>query len=998
MPAKPVDLPSRSLLTELVCSLTNLCARHPWLTILLVTISAAGGIYYTCQSLKFITDRADLIHPSASEQQRWLRYTRRFGASDDVVIVVEGIEPATIEQALDDVGSRLAAHPDQFANVFYKVEPGNLQQKGLQYLPLAVLTNGLDRLDDLRPILHGRWELVSLEGIVTRLHNQMTRLRGDPAAEAPLIHHADLLTASLVSTLRDQNHFSNPWPEILPAPDTQRGQGNPTGYLLNESGTMGFVMASTVHGTGTLEDPTAAIDLARRELDDASRKFPDARFLLTGISVLKHDELRRSMTDASTASVISLIGVAIVLLFGIRGVLHPLLGLVTGAAGMAWSFGYTTLVIGHLNILSVSFAALLTGLGIDFAIHVLSRYLEGRHAGLGVGDALDSTADRIGTGIVTGAVTMSLAFFCATMTDFPGVAELGVIAGGGILLCALAACTILPAVIAVVDRRTGVKALPKPFQGRLLTQATLYHPWLVLVTSVVCLSYLGYRTFDWSGPTPRPLLVYDHNLLNLEGEGLESVETQNHIFDSSQHSLLYALSIADSAQDARRLKQNFEQAGSVRHVEELATRLPDSAPGEMKLLVQAYKSQLADLPAEPLALRPVMPASLGQAFERFQAFLAARPDPLAKRIASSIDTFLEELDRQSLQEQIVFLGAFQYRMAQALLGQFQAIEAASNPDPVTAVDLPAGLRARFVSADGKWLLQIFPRDQIWDSGPLERFVKDVRSVDPEAIGTPLQKYDAARQIRQSYEVCALYASGVILITLLFAFSQTRHLFWTFVPPLAVVVISGGLMLTGQLIFSPGLLLLVLTGMVLVLSAVLDRNASGATLLALIPPVLALGMTCGVLVMSGIPLNPANLIILPLILGIGVNNGVHMLHDFRSKPDEVYSTSPGTSNAIMLTSLTTTMVGLGSTMVSAHRGLDRPGAVLTIGVGACLFGSLVTLPAVLTLISRHRGLLSTRTKTLDNDSPAELVGGPSKNPPDAGPFATIGPQEQRSPVA
>ena len=114
------------------------------------------------------------------------------------------------------------------------------------------------------------------------------------------------------------------------------------------------------------------------------------------------------------------------------------------------------------------------------------------------------------------------------------------------------------------------------------------------------------------------------------------------------------------------------------------------------------------------------------------------------------------------------------------------------------------------------------------------------------------------------------------------------------------------------------------------------------------------MTYGLLVILDIPLNPANLIILPLILGIGVDNGVHILHDFHSKPNEVYSTSPSTINAIMLTS-TTTMVGFGSMMVSAHRGLYSLGAVLTIGVGACLFAHSVTLPALLTLFSRGRGL-------------------------------------------
>ena len=162
------------------------------------------------------------------------------------------------------------------------------------------------------------------------------------------------------------------------------------------------------------------------------------------------------------------------------------------------------------------------------------------------------------------------------------------------------------------------------------------------------------------------------------------------------------------------------------------------------------------------------------------------------------------------------------------------------------------------------------------------------------------------------------------------------------------------MQTRQLEYSPGVLLFVFTGLAVLTSLILDRTAVTDSLLAIMPPLVGLGITCGLLVILGIPLNPANLIILPLILGIGVDNGVHIMHDFHGKPDEVYSTSPSTINAIMLTS-TTTMVGFGSMMVSAHRGLYSLGAVLTIGVGACLFVSLVVLPALLTLLSRHRGL-------------------------------------------
>ncbi|WP_010588048.1 MMPL family transporter [Schlesneria paludicola] len=957
MQATSVDSPQRSVLTQLLSKLTELCARNAWATIFLVVLSAAGCVFYTAQNLRFKTDRSDLIDPKSKFYQRWLRYTKTFGESDDIVIVVESKHPEIIKQALDEIGSRLNAYPTLFKSVLYKVEAGALREKGLQYLPPELLTHGLERLDEFRPILSGNWDLVTLNGVVTRLQSQIARLRRQPEAQTELLQHAQALTSSLLATLRNSDEFTNPWPEILQVPDEMEDQEKQTSYLLNDAGTMGFVMASAVQDKGSFEGPTAAIDMVRQQLDETRQNFPKANFLLTGISVLENDEMRRSMADSTTASIISFIGVAVLLFLGFRGFRHPMLGLIMLAVAMSWSFGYTTLVIGHLNILSVSFAAMLMGLGIDFAVHIISRYLELRHEGHDLIEALVATSDSVGVGIITGAVTTSLAFFCATLTDFLGVAELGIIAGGGIMLCSLSAFTILPALLAVADRRIELSELPRPIQARPLRRLTRNHPGFVLTASLLCIGAIGSQAIDWSGPVPQLKVVYDHNLLNLQAEGLESVKAQKQIFDSSQHSLLYALSIADSAEEARTLKQKFEQLDSVHQVQELATRLPKTPSSQTSLLVQGYHSQLSTLPAEPPEPRPVSPAGIGQLMERLYDVVKQQKDPVSQEISKTIDQFLDELEQKSAKDQVTFLTEFQYRMSYALLAQFQAIAAAANPEPVTADDLPSELRTRFVSAEGKWLLQIFPKDQIWDMEPLERFVNDVRTIDPEATGTPLQNYEAARQIKQSYEICALYALGVILLTLLVDFARKTKLLGIFVPAVAVTLFVGFMMQTKQMELSLGMLLLTLTGLAMLAALILDRRAVGDSILALFPPMIGMGLTYGLLVMFEIPLNPANLIILPLILGIGVDNGVHILHDFHAKPNEVYSTSPSTINAIILTS-TTTMVGFGSMMVSAHRGLYSLGLVLTIGVGACMCVSLVMLPAVLTLMSRHRTTAAT----------------------------------------
>jgi uncharacterized protein len=948
-----VPQPHHSLMEGLLRSVTLACTRRPKTTLLITLVSVIACIVGTVYGLKFKTDRSDLIDPTTPFQQRWLRYTESFGESSDMVVVVEASRPESIKHALDVLGTKLKAFPDLFGNVLYKIEPGTLREKGLQYLPPAALAAGLDQLEDYRPILGGHWDLVRLENLIPLLRYQLRDLSEDNAPLATgLLEHSDRLASSLMRFAADRNDFPNPWPDLIPIDPQLRDQAHQTVYLLNEAGTMGFLMAAPVQQGDSFQGATAAIDRMRTLIAATQSEVPGVQIALTGIPVLENDEMRRSQIDSAWASVLSYSGVALLLFLGFRGFVHPLLGLLMLAVAMAWSFGYTTLAVGHLNILSVSFVAMLIGLGIDFAIHVLSRYLELRHQGLDLRHALVTTAEDIGPGIVTGAITTSLAFLCATLTEFLGVAELGVIAGGGILLCAVSAFTVLPALVAFSDRRRETRSLPRPFEGKWLRNATQQRPRLVFTGCMMVMLAVAWIGCDWSQGWPKPLVAYDHNLLHLQAKGLESVEAQNRIFEGSKNSVLYAISLAETAEDARARKAAFEKLPTVRHVEELATRLPDSPASETGLFVQAFHASLNRLPSQLPPPSPVSPGEVGRLLDELYRDLLARPEPQAQRVARTLDLFLAQLDSWEIRDQVAFLTEFQYRLSYSLLAQFQALYAASNPETVSVEDLPPELRARYVSPQGQWLLQVFPKDQVWDMEPLERFVQEVRSVDPDVTGTPLQNFEAALQIKQSYEICALYALIVMVVVLLLDFVRTELLAKLFVPPMVATGLLAAVCAWAEQPLPFMWMAVTYAAGTLVLAAWFDRNAAVDTVLALMPPLLGVLLTFGLMPLFNIPLNPANLIILPLILGIGVDNGVHVLHDYRSRPKEIFSPAPSIVNAILLTS-TTTMVGFGSMMIAAHQGLYSLGAVLTLGVGSTLFVSLLMLPSFLSWVSARR---------------------------------------------
>jgi len=628
-----------------------------------------------------------------------------------------------------------------------------------------------------------------------------------------------------------------------------------------------------------------------------------------------------------------------------------MLALIMLAVGMAWAFGFTTLAVGHLNILSVSFAVILIGLGIDFGIHYLARYLQLRHEGVLLRPALLDTSSSVGTGIITAAITTALAFFCATLTQFLGVAELGIIAGGGVLLCAAATFLVLPALVSLVDRHVEPKRLPTPFQADLLRLVTSHHPQIVMVISAVAILGIGTQALRISNGRIGARVRYDYNLLNLQAEGLESVEIQRRIFQDAHDSLLFAVSVADTPEEARALRKRFEALPTVHHVEDLASRFPQYPPQETKLLVQAYRSQLTHLPDRVTPVSNIDPSLVGRAVERLYLVVRNRHDSTSEKLARTLDTVLTRLDEMSLKKQMSALNAYQNRMTAALLVQFHALRAASNPEPVTLADLPAALTSRFVSRQGKWLLQIYPKDQIWDETPLARFVSDVRSVDPEVTGTPLQNFEASRQIKSSYEDAALYALAVIGVVLLIDFLGREHKLLTLLPPLIIVAVAAVTLQTRHSAQHPVLLVGTYIVMAAAIAAVLDFSNFRDAMLALFPPLVGSVLMFGILALIHVDLNPANLIVLPLILGIGVDNGVHVMHDFRSQTGR-YRTSPSTINAIVLTSLTS-MIGFGSMMVAAHRGLYSVGLVLVIGLASCLLVSMVTLPAILAYVASRR---------------------------------------------
>ena len=886
-----------SLIAGPLAWLTRLAMRFPLPVIVGAVALAFLSLVLAGSRLGFRTSRLDLLNPECRHNQLWIDYIEEFGSQDDAVVVVEGENRDQVVPVLLEISRQLAKEERLFHAVFHGVDLTRIRGKGLYFLPIEDLRAIEPFLQEIRPVVQGDWARLVLSNMTDGMCRHLEQ-GPSPQVRQATVAELDRLSQGLLTALTRPGLYQSPWPEMPHTMAVQTELGDE--YLLTNKGRMGFVLLRLAAGKdkNSFAHGTEAIDTLRDLIAAAKAKYPQVEIGLTGLPVMENDEMRASQTAMLQASGLSLFGVACLFIAGFGGLRHPLVTVGSLLLALAWSFGYITMAIGHLNILSIAFAVILIGLGIDFGIHYVARYLQLRKTMCRSDDALAEAASSVGPGIVTGAITTAIAFFMAGFTSFVGVAELGLIAGGGILLCCAATIVVLPAMIHLMDAKRKNEILPAPLDIHGWMSPLFRRPLVVLVVTLLGTAVVG------SG---LKYLYYDHNLLNLQPEGLESVECEQRLLAKSDKSVWFALSIAETRQELLQRKAKFLAKDSVEHVEEIVSFLPEGHE-QKRPIIERIRGHLQNLPEGSSQIPVDAPADLGRALGRAQILLGSSvTDIQVYRRLEKIRQSLRSLTPQQCDRR---LQEYQYGLAGDLLNRLFRLRDMADPNPPVLDDLPRSLVTRFVGQDGRHLLRIYSKADIWDMAEMEKFVKDVRDVDPHATGNPLQTYEASRQMKASYEKAALLALAAIIVVLMLDFCSFREGIW-------------------RMLF----------------------NTPAYTFLAMLPLGLGMLQLFGLMGLLDIPLNPANMIVLPLILGIGIDDGVHVIHDFRRRRGP-YRMSASTASAVLITSLTT-MIGFGSLMIAKHRGLQSLGRVLTIGVSCCLFTSLIMLPALLAWATRNR---------------------------------------------
>ncbi|MDX8412176.1 MAG: MMPL family transporter, partial [Mariprofundaceae bacterium] len=622
------------------------------------------------------------------------------------------------------------------------------------------------------------------------------------------------------------------------------------------------------------------------------------RMRLTGAVALGYEELISVSRGAGMAAIAAMVLVGIVLLIGLGSLRLVAATLITLILGLILTAGFAAIAIGHLNLISVAFAVLYIGLGVDFAIHLCLRYLELRRDGMATEAAIRASAGDIGTSLVFCTVTTATGFFCFVPTAYAGVSELGVISGTGMFISLILTLTVLPALIYLWRPDQHVTVKHPPFRlpmglGRMIVDLPVRHKRAVLSSTVLVILAALWLLQN---------ATFDYNPINLREADSESVTTFNDLMDDSDTSPGRIMALYPDATKARRAAARLERLDAV----DKTVMIDDfvAADQQNKLFtiedmglilgpVLAANGELqAPLAGEQLAamreLRQALDDYLGQ-----DAALANE----ARQLRANLDGLLADLRQRGPRARDEALAQLEHSMLDTLPLTLARLRQGLAATPFTHEDLPDEIVERWLSTDGVYRVEVFPATNINGNDNLSRFVAAVRSVAPQATGGPVFTLEAGDAVIGSFKQA--FISALIIITLL--------------------------------------LLLLL------------RRLSD-TLLVLAPLLLAGTLTAAATVVFDIPFNFANIIALPLLLGIGVDSGIHMVHRAQvAMPREKNLLHTSTARAVLFSTLTT-ICSFGNLSFSAHRGTASMGLLLTVGVGLTLVCVLLVLPA---LVDQHR---------------------------------------------
>ncbi|HEX5035472.1 MAG TPA: MMPL family transporter, partial [bacterium] len=503
----------------------------------LTVVSLFGSIFF----LKSQTGILDLYSENTPTNRRFLSYTKKFGAVEYLILVFEGSQEANRRAAMDLLAQRLAQDPHHYVrDVFYKVDLGLFKRHAFQFMSPSQAEGLLQEAESpdggVRALFEARNWPDFLEYFNLSLEKGLREGKSSDAKAGdfakliqPLILFRDFLEGQKLDAAAIANR--------LEAGREAQANVDEYGYLRTDDGKMHVMMIRPVDSKQDYKVAEKLVGWVRQQIKIIGPESPGVSIGVTGGPALNDDQFRISRKDMTLASIFAYVSTAVIFILAFHSFARPFLGLLNLNLTMTWVFGFATLTVGHLNLFSMAFIVILVGQGTYYGVHVVARYEEELQKGRGIAPAIEETIVHVFGNIMTSATTTAAAFYATTLVELKGFAELGWIAGNGILISALSMIFVLPAFLALWDRRRSGAALkvpPMPTGGPL-------RPWMQqvrkfffggarwIVAAVVVIAAWGAYMFF----SPNHGIDFDNNLLNLQAKNTEAVRYEKKLIDTS---------------------------------------------------------------------------------------------------------------------------------------------------------------------------------------------------------------------------------------------------------------------------------------------------------------------------------------------------------------------------------------------------------------------------------------------------------------------------------
>jgi len=888
-------------------ALAKLHAQHPWkmvIVVLIITIVMGAFATQLEQSMRW----TDLLPTKSEKTIQYNKVINEFVTATNIIIVVEGKEEkikAFTEAVVPQI--KLVTDPKDgklyTKRIDYKQDVDFIREHGLMLIKADDLQNmkELYQNPNLVPLLtniNNSFEKEYIgkeESISTREKEDNTIIILDGIS-------------NLISVMQNYSSGKIHSPEEAQKAIDKLLLGEP--YLLSYDKQALIINVIPNFSMTDMSKMISGTDTIQKVIDKVLKDFPEVKAGLTGMIPLGRDEMVYGEQSMGYTSIFAFIAILILLILSFRMWAAPLFALLNLVVGLIWAIGLTTILVKSLNIMTSMVAVILIGLGIDFSIHIISIFTESRSMGKPINIAMEETFLKSGKGILTAGLTTCAAFLALVISSSRGMKEMGIVSSTGLLAILIVTFLFLPSLLVLRERRLEKKLVEgkiktKPaykdisFQSfgkscNLLSvrySATLICAILITIILLVSASKIS----------------FDHNYMNMEPKGLTSITLQDTILDKFDLSMDYALLLTDSIDESRKMTKELKNIKSVALVDDISMYLPSLEEQQKRIPVIREINQAISSTTLKDGLTEAEFKEMNIMEIQDMAFIGGQDkvdnkcseivgDPDNPQLKSMITKFINYLENNR-QEGIKGLEKFQ--KFEALYFKKTALKMATTKN-IKFKDLPLSILDRYTNRNRtQFLMTIFPSGNMWqDINYLNRFTDDLDRVSEKVTGMPPVMKELISVIGNDGKNAALLTILVVFLLLWLDFRKIKY-----------------------------------------------------AVIAMIPLVTGFIWMVGLMKLTGMQLTVVNVMGLPMIIGIGIDYGVHIVHRWRSEEKgKVNKIFASTGKAIFLSALTT-MLAFGSLIFSIWRGFGSLGAAMFIGVGACFLSTVIILSGIIGFLER-----------------------------------------------